>query len=341
MSDKALLQSAFEMLVGGLEVLKILEVRSQRIDYLEHEIKDLKAEFLQIGYGPRRPKQITVRKLFLEQIEEIFSLSYEALDHDPWTKDKVIVAAHEDLLKTLDRYDQTFQISKYSEPVIRFRLHTIINFIYCQLIDNGMASTDSQKTFFQCKTELESIITFRGKRRTLTGISDYTLWYKEAADESCPLLILEAKKYEERRFFTQLLSYMGIIHQTRIREKKNDTVYGVVTNSNTFEFVCMRNKGRYSRLTYYWRAGRISQDSIVSLLARLMREAAMVSPNTSDAHVEGQQASAAVEAEIWEDVESGPMGDDDDDDDDEEEEEEEEEEDRWCRKLGERFEDAN
>ncbi|GKZ29295.1 hypothetical protein AbraIFM66950_004267 [Aspergillus brasiliensis] len=97
MSDKVLLQSAFGMLEGGLELLRLLKVGSQRIDYLGHEIKDLKSENLQIGHGLRRPKQITVRKLFLEQIEEIFSLSHDTLDHDPWIKDKVIVAAHEDL----------------------------------------------------------------------------------------------------------------------------------------------------------------------------------------------------------------------------------------------------
>jgi hypothetical protein len=42
----------------------------------------------------------------------------------------------------------------------------------------------------------------------------------------------------QRRFLTSL----GIVHHARIQEKKkNDTAYGVLTDSYYFTFVCMRN----------------------------------------------------------------------------------------------------
>ncbi|GES58321.1 hypothetical protein ATEIFO6365_0004047200 [Aspergillus terreus] len=53
----------------------------------------------------------------------------------------------------------------------------------------------------------------------------------------------DPKRYEETPGLAQLVFYMGIVHKARIQEKKdNNTVYGVLTDSYSFTFVCMRNR---------------------------------------------------------------------------------------------------
>lgn len=67
---------------------------------------------------------------------------------------------------------------------MRWRLGAIIIFAYCELVDHGMRIEDSQNMFLHCERKLESIVTFSGKHRTLTGVANYTLWYRDAAKAS-------------------------------------------------------------------------------------------------------------------------------------------------------------
>jgi hypothetical protein len=72
---------------------------------------------------------------------------------------------------------------------------------------------------------------------------------------------MEAKHYETpglTLFPLYSLTSLGIAHKARIQEKKdNDTVYGVLTDSYSFTFVCMRNEA--------------ARNTVVSLLACVMR----------------------------------------------------------------------
>lgn len=90
----------------------------------------------------------------------------------------------------------------------------------------------------------------------LSGRPDLAIGY-ESTEKGKPnpidtfLAIVEAKKqgiFDSA--FTQLLVYMGIIHQERIRQKKNATVYGICTDGTRYIFARVDNDSIVS-LTFY------------------------------------------------------------------------------------------
>ncbi|RKO90823.1 hypothetical protein BDK51DRAFT_41873 [Blyttiomyces helicus] len=80
----------------------------------------------------------------------------------------------------------------------------------------------------------------------LTGYSDYVLSYGDLSDKtdmSSVLVCGEAKCSDAKQNIWQIVAYCGIVHKARLAlEKQNVTVYGFMTDGDSWEFVRIDNE---------------------------------------------------------------------------------------------------
>ncbi len=129
---------------------------------------------------------------------------------------------------------------------------------------SGDVNSPAPMTLF-LKSELTQLVTFRGKRFLLSGITDCSLGYKAEDTISNNLIVVETKKrWAMKTLYGQLLSYMGVlcssnsnpkrliimlgmVHTSRKNnEKQNSIVYEVATDGFSYHFWRIDNDSNVS-----------------------------------------------------------------------------------------------
>ncbi|KAI9766149.1 MAG: hypothetical protein M1840_006716 [Geoglossum simile] len=155
-------------------------------------------------------------------------------------------------------------------------------------------SREPAQIFLQFETELKYPVEYKNRKRLLSGIADYTLWYNESAGIS--LVVVKAKR--RRLTITavgQLIAYMGVVHKTRLREgRRNAVVYGISTDGDEFRFWRIDNDSVISQSSLYeWSQGRKSE--ITSFIRYIVRATIASSPTTSpEKNQSAREANPAV-----------------------------------------------
>ena len=93
--------------------------------------------------------------------------------------------------------------------------------------------------------------TLKNKIAGINGISDYCIGYdNEKKTLDTLLFVIEAKRPNEKWNIYQLIGYMGILQQHRIKkmkkrkETKNCTIYGILSDSELWQFFRLDNFGK-------------------------------------------------------------------------------------------------
>ncbi|KAI9843077.1 MAG: hypothetical protein M1837_006622 [Sclerophora amabilis] len=136
----------------------------------------------------------------------------------------------------------------------------------------------------QFETELSYPVTYKGKQRTINGRADFSLWYDKNATLGTNLVVVEAKRrHQSDSGLGQLVAYMGIIHEIRKDEKRdNAVVYGISTDGVDFRFHRIDNNGTYSKSTLLeWDYSESHVNQITSYLRYIVRAAISSSPSTT------------------------------------------------------------
>ncbi|KAJ8195537.1 hypothetical protein LV164_002383 [Aspergillus fumigatus] len=82
----------------------------------------------------------------------------------------------------------------------------------------------------------------------LEGTTDYSIWYGGRKRETNLLLLCALRRGNIGRY--RALSSMAILHHARKRAGRNDTtVYGIVTDTDEWRFLCINNESQVSRST--------------------------------------------------------------------------------------------
>lgn len=135
------------------------------------------------------------------------------------------------------------------------------------------------------ETLLSKTVMFKGEERTLSGFPDYTLHYESRSKDAfgTNLIIVEAKKTGfADGVLAQLISYLGIVSETRREQgKANAVVYGIVTDGDSFRFCRVNNDGEFSRSRFLDWPMKGHKELIFSTIRMIAREAALSSPSTT------------------------------------------------------------
>lgn len=169
------------------------------------------------------------------------------------------------------------------------------------------------------ETEICHQIAYKGEKRLLTGIADYTLWYDDQSKYGTNLLVVEAKRpgaiYDAENqvlgymgelhvpyiLTVELMAYEGAVHEIRRMEgRRNAVVYGITTDGDMFRFWCVDNDSvvpmhlhpdcfgdililPFTKVTsshaYEWSRGQ--KDAITSFMRYIVRAAIASSPTTT------------------------------------------------------------
>ncbi|MCJ1334076.1 hypothetical protein MMC10_010783 [Thelotrema lepadinum] len=108
------------------------------------------------------------------------------------------------------------------------------------------SAAEAQPIHLYLETRLEKEVVYKGKPHMLSGFVDYSLGYEGVDKSSGNLLVVEAKRrYEIGAAYGQLLAYMAIIHEARLKEQKDNTVvYGVATDGYVYCFWRISNDSK-------------------------------------------------------------------------------------------------
>lgn len=130
---------------------------------------------------------------------------------------------------------------------------------------------------------LSSLVMHEGESKLLLGSADYSIWYDSARKNTMAtnLLIIEAKREGDTdHALSQLIAYMGIVHSTRKKEsKQNSVVYGIASDGGVFRFCRIDNDGVFTKSFLMEWAER--PDQIFSIIRSMIRAAALSSPSTT------------------------------------------------------------
>ncbi|CEL06956.1 hypothetical protein ASPCAL10123 [Aspergillus calidoustus] len=135
---------------------------------------------------------------------------------------------------------------------------------------------------FTLETNLGLEVFYKGRKMLLNGDMDYSMLY--ARDEtSAGLVILEAKSFSTMgKGLAQCLTYMAMVHAIRISEgRENAVIWGIVSNSQEFQFLRIDNDGKYVRWQPDRTWGPNTKTIIYTMFRLIIRSAAVSSPRTS------------------------------------------------------------
>ncbi|OQD67956.1 hypothetical protein PENPOL_c003G06969 [Penicillium polonicum] len=141
-------------------------------------------------------------------------------------------------------------------------------------------------------------VQIKPREKILRGRPDYWLRYGAHANLETNLVIVEAKTWDELgKGERQLLGYMGLVHAGRIeRGKGNTTVYGISTDSMTFNFYQINERSKWYSKTLTWGYTNEENHTIVHLLLQLIDLASAQSPaHTREPSSRHQFSSSAGE----------------------------------------------
>ncbi|KAF7157755.1 hypothetical protein CNMCM6106_003738 [Aspergillus hiratsukae] len=112
---------------------------------------------------------------------------------------------------------------------------------------------------------------YKNRACVLEGTTDYSLWYGGQKKETNLLFFCASRRGNIGRY--QALSSMAMLHHARKRAGRNDTtVYGLVTDTDEWRFLCIDKESRYSGCIMSWDKGQ--RVDIISTINKILNHAA-------------------------------------------------------------------
>ncbi|KAH8431025.1 uncharacterized protein LDX57_008686 [Aspergillus melleus] len=217
---------------------------------------------------------IPVTGIDTNEVEEFFKLKEITMkDPEAWgigPDDTVEVPAY--LLESMRDEKEIFRRAPNKEALNRVKIDTILKAAWCiKRHDNVQA---------QLERNLRVDIPIDRPKKTVVGAVDYAVWYgRNAHDQAACICIIEAKKSDQDGFY-QALSYMAMILNIRERDGcTRQVVWGIATNARNWCFIRLNPDRTYSSITLS--LGRDELPEILTLLAAIMDQAAIISPVSS------------------------------------------------------------
>ncbi|GKZ36290.1 hypothetical protein AbraIFM66950_007323 [Aspergillus brasiliensis] len=216
-----------------------------------------------------------------ENTGKIFGISVDPTGGN-WSltsRDRIPVPQH--LRETLRDIDIVTEGAPLNEAHTRVRIDAVLFSTLAaakreeRSTQNRLSSSSAQSVrsvHLQFEKDMKMEWTFPDKKRWLvSGRTDYSLWYGEPGEMEANLVVLEAKRMGEVGVY-QALICMAMLHRARREAGRHDTaIYGVATDSNTWEFVRLGNNSKYSVAHYKWDHGQGIE--IISTLRKVIDHA--------------------------------------------------------------------
>ncbi|KAJ5824706.1 hypothetical protein N7447_007046 [Penicillium robsamsonii] len=175
--------------------------------------------------------------------------------------------------------------STKAEAQVRARLDIILGLVLGFAKEDGRIVTENSVSWGY-ETLFWKTVRMKSREKMLCGQADYALWYGAQANLETNLVIVEATSREKLgKGERQLLGYMGLVHASRIeRGKTNTTVYGISTDSVTFNFYRINQSSKWCSRTMTWGYTLEENETIVRLLLTIIDLASSQSPQHSHEH---------------------------------------------------------
>jgi hypothetical protein len=255
--------------------------------------------------------QLSAKDVSIDQVVQLFKLNYHPVSL-PWkiAASSALEApkALKDILRLLTdaRYDEL------SEAACRISIDLILIFCQAYIRDNlpksELAETSaetpdnpSQATtpkllpqnplqsqhlltvFTEAKLSVELPGDDGDTKIVLNGRADWAVGYNSRLETGNFLVAIEAKqKSELSRGAAQLLAYLAILRENRIRKKKtNITSQGFYSDGRTFVFMSIDNDGTVYESEMYQRRTEDGLNTIYSFIVALLTSAMRSSPTVS------------------------------------------------------------
>ncbi|KAJ5796224.1 uncharacterized protein N7518_004764 [Penicillium psychrosexuale] len=239
---------------------------------------------------------VAVGDLTLEEVETIFGLKKltprNEQPGDMWDLEPYDIHGLRDpedfhefstfLERALEYLEIAHDGSTKVEAQVRARLDIILGLVLGFAKEDGRIITGNSVSWGY-ETPFWKTVRMKSREKMLRGQPDYALWYGAQANLETNLVIVEAKSREKLgKGERQLLGYMGLVHAGRIERGKIDTtVYGISTDSVTFNFYRINKSSKWCSKALIWGYTLEENKTIVLLLLTIMDLASSQSPGHS------------------------------------------------------------
>ncbi|KAJ5197557.1 hypothetical protein N7449_008036 [Penicillium cf. viridicatum] len=255
---------------------------------------------------------VAVSDLTLEEVETLFGLKKltpkneqpgDKWNLEPYSTDTRGLRDAEDFLefftfleRSLEYLEIAHDGSTKAEAQVRARLDIILGLVLGFAKEDGRIITGNSVSWGY-ETPFWKTVRMKSREKMLRGQPDYALWYGAQANLETNLVIVEAKSREKLgKGERQLLGYMGLVHAGRTERGKTDTtVYGISTDSVTFNFYRINERSKWCSKVLTWGYTLEENKEIVGLLLTIMKLASSQSPQHSREPTNRQFSSSAGE----------------------------------------------
>ncbi|KAL2823297.1 hypothetical protein BDW59DRAFT_163459 [Aspergillus cavernicola] len=250
----------------SLHILKGVLGGLRRAGFIDQDLVDRIMEEVKAkgtAESQQRHKTLAVSSLNMEEVREMFGLTPGKAGGFSWSLQQAENIEKHPFLEHQFPPKRAAIPPDFLDLVLRLTLESI----------EVSLPKNAQKLDLQCETVAGRVVTHHGEKRFLTGYFDYSYWYGGSyAELNTNLLIVEAKRLGKGNGEPQLLAYLANYYETMVQaarrdaHKKQCSVYGILSDSEVYTFYRLASNG----------------ESIVSYIAKIMRTAALTSPESSE-----------------------------------------------------------
>ncbi|KAI2702042.1 hypothetical protein DTO012A7_1007 [Penicillium roqueforti] len=186
----------------------------------------------------------------------------------------------------MDMTRDAFGKSGPNEALTRITLNNLLIFAH-HFVTSQPSTTSSDMNMNDLNLNAEGLwrygpVMHKDTKHDLVGRPDYSLWYGNEEDVAVSVVVVETKGVESvTSGVSQTLGYMGCVHRRRKDlQKKDATVYGVVSDGQCWWFLKINNDSEWSEYIITARHGNYQE--VVGILVHMFRTAATMSPAQSE-----------------------------------------------------------
>lgn len=154
----------------------------------------------------------------------------------------------------MDITRDAFGKSGPNEALTRITLNNLLIFAH-HFVTSQPSTTSSDMNMNDLNLNAEGLwrygpVMHKDTKHDLVGRPDYSLWYGNEEDVAVSVVVVEMKGVESvTSGVSQTLGYMGCVHRRRKDlQKKDATVYGVVSDGQCWWFLKINNDSEVSKL---------------------------------------------------------------------------------------------
>lgn len=173
-------------------------------------------------------------------------------------------------MRNLNVFESLTQRAKSTETRVRYKLDTLISMVYQALATQNMLVTGPTITLAHETTVSWGPVIYKDEPHLCIGRANYSLFFGETDHLACHVVMIEAKQIGGKGD-GQLLAYMSMIQANRKKRGQSDwTVYGVLSDGETFAFYDLDMNGQYT--VVYLQAQREGWQKVANMLGSLIIE---------------------------------------------------------------------